>query len=95
MASNRCLQADTALNQNSLIRSLNNELGRRLDSFSKSVADEERILVLDKFTQKMINSDESSPEHPGEWNQGAQEESSQECGPEHPSEQECRTECSS
>ena len=55
-ASNRCLQADTALNQNSLIRSLSNEVGRRLDSFSKSVGDEERIVVLDKFSQKMIKS---------------------------------------
>ena len=31
-------------------------MGRRLDSFSKSVGDEERIVVLDKFSQKMIKS---------------------------------------
>ena len=29
---------------------------RRLDSFNKSVGVEERIVVLDKFSQKMINS---------------------------------------
>ena len=36
-ASNRCLQADTALNHNCLIRSLANEVGRRLDAFSETV----------------------------------------------------------
>ena len=39
--SNRCLQSDTALNQNCLIRSLANEVGRRLDSFSQTVRIEE------------------------------------------------------
>jgi hypothetical protein len=55
-ASNRCLQADTALNHNCLIRSLSNEVMRRLDSFSSSVGIEERIMELDKFSQKMTNS---------------------------------------
>ena len=41
-ASNRCLQADTALNQNCLIRLLSNEVMRRLDSFSNTVSQEER-----------------------------------------------------
>ena len=56
---NRCLQADTALNQNSLMRSLSNEVGRRLDSFSETVALRERVAALDKFSQKLLNSGHS------------------------------------
>ena len=56
MASNRCLQADTALNQNCLIRSLRNEVMRRLDSFSGSVGMEEKTVALDIFSQKLLNS---------------------------------------
>ena len=56
MASNRCLQSETALNQNCLIRSLGNEVGRRLDSFSGSVGVEMRIAALARFRQKMLNS---------------------------------------
>ena len=55
-APNRCLQADTALNQNSLIRSLSNEVGRRLDSFSETVPMDARISALDRFSQKLLNS---------------------------------------
>ena len=51
MASNRCLQADTALNHNCLVRSLGNEVGRRLDSFSGSVGLGEKIGALDGFSQ--------------------------------------------
>ena len=58
-ASNRCLQSDTALNQNCLIRSLVNEVGRRLDSFSETVALSERVAVLDRFGQKLLNSGHS------------------------------------
>ena len=36
--SNRCLQSDTALNQNCLIRSLANEVGRRLDTVQWTVS---------------------------------------------------------
>ena len=54
--SNRCLQSDTALNQNCLIRSLANEVGRRLDSFSQTVRIDERIVALNIFSQKLINS---------------------------------------
>ena len=54
--SNRCLQSETALNQNCLIRSLGNEVGRRLDSFSGSVGVEMRVEALDRFSQKMLNS---------------------------------------
>jgi hypothetical protein len=57
--SNRCLQSDTALNQNCLIRSLANEVGRRLDSFSQTVRIEERIVALNIFSQKLINSGHS------------------------------------
>ena len=58
-ASNRSLQSDTALNQNCLIRSLVNEVGRRLDSFSETVALSERVAVLDRFGQKLLNSGHS------------------------------------
>ena len=65
MASNRCLQADTALNQNCLIRSLGNEVGRRLDSFSGSVGMGEKIGALDGFSQKLLNSGQMPRgEHP-------------------------------
>ena len=56
MASNRCLQADTALNHNCMVRSLGNEVIRRLDSFSKSVPLTQKVEALDKFSQKLINS---------------------------------------
>ena len=55
-ASNRCLQADTALNHNCLIRSLSNEVMRRMDSFSSSVGIKERVIELDRFSQNMANS---------------------------------------
>ena len=58
-APNRCLQADTALNQNSLVRSLSNEVGRRLDSFSETVPMDAKIAALDKFSQKLLNSGHS------------------------------------
>ena len=31
-------------------------MGRRLDSFNRSVGMEERIVAIDKFSQKMVNS---------------------------------------
>ena len=58
-SSNRCLQADTALNHNCLIRSLGNEVMRRLDCFSSTVGQGERIIEMDKFSKKMINSGHS------------------------------------
>ena len=58
-ASNRCLQEDTALNQNSLIMALSNEVGRRLDNCSPTVPIQERVAILDTFSQKMINSGHS------------------------------------
>jgi hypothetical protein len=58
-APNRCLQADTALNQNSLMRCLSNEVGMRLDSFSETVALRERVAALDRFSQKLLNSGHS------------------------------------
>ena len=56
MASNRCLQSETALNQNCLVQSLGNEVGRRLDSFSGSVGMEMRVAALDRFSEKLLNS---------------------------------------
>ena len=58
-ASNRCLQEDTALNHNSLIMSLSNEVGRRLDNFSSTVPVQDKVEALDVFSQKMINSGHS------------------------------------
>ena len=55
-ASNRCLQEDTALNHNSLIMALSNEVGRRLDSYSSSMPNKERVDALDRFSQKLVNS---------------------------------------
>ena len=60
-APNRCLQSETALNQNSLIRCLGNQVGRRLDSFSQSVPLRERVAALDRFSQKLLNSGHSLP----------------------------------
>ena len=60
-APNRCLQPETALNQNCLIRCLGNEVGRRLDSFSETVALRERVAALDRFSQKLLNSGHSLP----------------------------------
>ena len=54
--SNRTLQSDTALNQNYLIKSLANEVDRRLDSFSETVEIGEKVAALDRFSQKLINS---------------------------------------
>ena len=59
MASNQCLQTDTALNQNCLIRSLGNEVIRRLDAFNETVGIEMKVEALDIFCQKMINSGHS------------------------------------
>ena len=42
-----------------LIRSLGNEVGRRLDSFSETVAFSERVSALDRFSQKLLNSGHS------------------------------------
>ena len=56
---NRCLQSDTALNHNSLIMALSNEVGRRLDSFSSSMPASIKVEALDKFSQKMVNSGHS------------------------------------
>ena len=58
-ASNRCLQEDTALNQNTLITSLNNEVGRRLDSRSQTIHIDEKVKILDDFCQMMTNSGHS------------------------------------
>ena len=54
--SSKCLQASTALNQNCLIRSLNNEVMRRLSNMNEHIPMEEKTEVLDNFSQKMVNS---------------------------------------
>ena len=54
--SDRCLQASTALNQNCLVRSLNNEVMRRVANMSAHIEISDKVKVLDKFCQKMTNS---------------------------------------
>ena len=54
--SSKCLQANTALNQNCMMRSLNNEVMRRLANMSEHIPIVERVAVLDNFCQKMTNS---------------------------------------
>ena len=55
-APNRCLQAETALNHNSMMKSLANEVERRMDMISASVPLKERVAVINTFSQKLINS---------------------------------------
>ena len=43
-ASNRCLQAETALNHNCMMKSLANEVERRMDMISSSVPHQDRVL---------------------------------------------------
>ena len=50
--SSKCLQASTALNPNCLIRSLNNEMMRRLSNMNEHIPMEEKTEVLDKFSAK-------------------------------------------
>ena len=54
--SDRCLQAGTALNQNCLMRSLSNDVMRRMANISKHMPIQEKVKVLDRFCQKMTNS---------------------------------------
>ena len=49
--SDKCLQASTALNQNCLMRSLSNEVMRRMANISKHLPTQERVRVLDRFCQ--------------------------------------------
>ena len=44
------------MNQNTLITSLNNEVGRRLDNCSETVPIQDKVEMLDRFCQKMVNS---------------------------------------
>ena len=54
--SDKCLQSTTALNQNCLMRSMSNEVMRRLSNMSQHVSIKDRVEVLDNFGQKMTNS---------------------------------------
>ena len=60
--SNRTLQSDTALNQNCLIKSLANEVDRRLDSFSETVDVGERK-SCSRQVQKEADQQWSQPNH--------------------------------
>ena len=54
--SNKCLQATTALNQNCMMKSLSNEVMRRLSNMSEHTIINEKVEVKDIFSQKMANS---------------------------------------
>ena len=56
MSSNVTVQKDTAMDENQKIKTLSNELTRRLLNTSESLGDEERVVVVDRYTQKLINS---------------------------------------
>ena len=47
------------LNHNCLIRSLSNQVGRRLDAFSETVSMGERVRAIDVYSQKLVNSGHS------------------------------------
>ena len=51
-----CLQADTALSQNTIVQSLVEDVKRRMLNTSELVGDSVRCKILDKFAQKMLNS---------------------------------------
>ena len=55
-ASKVCLQADTALAQNSLVQSLVNDMIRRMANTSELVDEEEKRKIVDEYAQKMLNS---------------------------------------
>ena len=55
-ASNKCLQADTALNHNCVVRSLSNEVMRRLANMSSHVGLGERVKVMDEYSLMMVTS---------------------------------------
>ena len=55
-ASNKCLQADTALNHNCIMRSLSNEVMRRLANISSHMGTEEKVRVMDSYSVMMVSS---------------------------------------
>ena len=55
-ASKKCLQAGTALNHNCIVQSLSNEVMRRLANISIHLGIDERVRVMDDFSQMMVNS---------------------------------------
>ena len=56
MASNQALQKDTAMPENQKMSSLNGEVVRRMTNTSEMLPLEDRIRVLDTFSQKLANS---------------------------------------
>ena len=56
MCSNVCVQKLSAMDENSKVKTLSNELTRRLLNSSESLGNKERVRVVDIYTQKLINS---------------------------------------
>ena len=56
MCSNVCVQKLSAMDENSKVKTLSNELTRRLLNSSESLGNKERVRVVDVYTQKLINS---------------------------------------
>ena len=56
MSSNVYIQRLTAVDENSKMKTLSNDLTRRLLNTSESLDDEVRVEVINKYSQKLINS---------------------------------------
>ena len=56
MSSNVIVQKLTAMEENSRMKTLANELTRRVLNTSEALGVEEHVKVLDKYSQKLINS---------------------------------------
>ena len=56
MASNMCIQKKSAMEENSKMKTLANDLTRRLLNTSERLSMDERIKVVDDYSQKLFNS---------------------------------------
>ena len=56
VSSNVCIQKNSAMDQNSKMKILANDLIRRLLNTSEAMGIEERIKIVDQYSQKLINS---------------------------------------
>ena len=56
MSSSVTVQKVTAMDENQKVKTLSNELTRRLLNTSEALVDEDRVMVVDNYTQKLMNS---------------------------------------
>ena len=56
MASNMCVRINSAMDENSKMKILANDLTRRLLNTSESIEMDERIKIIDDYSQKLVNS---------------------------------------